>query len=101
MLSVYIDFSSIALFVLHSGVATGTSGIVSYDIDGTNHRLVIMWHVPFDQFIYDLWFNMKVRFPKFTNNLSDSHLSLLSLLFLIQFCYQAELAMYHMFKRLN
>ena len=47
--------------VLVAGAARGTAGVLSYDIAGTNHKLVVMWDVPFDRNLYNVKFNMKVR----------------------------------------
>ena len=42
------------------GTATGSVGVMSYDIEGTNHKAVIFWMVPFDFNIFDVKLNIKV-----------------------------------------
>lgn len=55
--------TSLKLFVKKDWTATGTGGVVTYDIEGTEHKVAIMWMVPFDFNLYDVWFNVKV-YPK-------------------------------------
>ena len=43
-----------------SGTATGTVGVVTYDIDDTDYKVAVMWSTPFDFNIYDVYFNVKV-----------------------------------------
>jgi len=52
--------SALKLFVKKDWQATGTVGIVSYDIKGTDKKVAILWSVPFDWNLYDCWFNMKI-----------------------------------------
>ena len=46
---------------LTSGEAIGTVGVLTYDIAETDYKVAIMWSVPFDFNLYDIWFNIKVR----------------------------------------
>merc|ERR1712227_40864 len=55
--------SGLKLFVKKDWQATGTVGIVTYDIAGTDHKVAILWSVPFDWNLYDCWFNVKI-YPK-------------------------------------
>ena len=41
-------------------VATGTVGVVSYELEGTGFRLAIMYSTPFDYDLYSNWFKMAV-----------------------------------------
>ena len=57
---VYIASHVVFINVFHPGSARGSVGVLSYDIDGTNHKVVISWDVPFDRNLFDVKFNMKV-----------------------------------------
>ena len=46
--------------LLPSGTATGTVGLVTYDINGTDYKVAVMWSTPFDFNLYDVYFNVKV-----------------------------------------
>lgn len=41
-------------------VATGAVGVISYEIEGTPHRLAIMYSVPFDYTWYSNWFKLGI-----------------------------------------
>ena len=45
---------------LPPGEATGSVAVVTYDIDDTDYKLVVMWSVPFDFNLYEVLFNIKV-----------------------------------------
>jgi len=52
--------TSLKLFVKKDWTLTGSVGVVTYDIVGTDHKVAILWSVPFDWNLYDVWFNVKV-----------------------------------------
>ena len=48
------------LRVMISGELRGSVGLLTYDIADTDHKVAVMFSVPFDWNLYDVWFNMKV-----------------------------------------
>lgn len=50
-------------------VARGAVGVVSFDIEGTPHRLAIMYSVPFDYNLYSNWFKLGI----ISKNIETNH----------------------------
>ena len=44
------------------GTATGAAGLISWDIEGTDRKLILMYSVPYDYNLYDNWFGIDVSF---------------------------------------
>jgi len=51
------------LFVKRQAYTFGSTGILSYNIDGTDHKVVVLWQVPWNTVLYEILFNVKV-YPK-------------------------------------
>jgi hypothetical protein len=51
------------LFSKTNDVARGTVGLLSYQVDGEEHKLVVMWSVPYDYNFYENWWNVAM-YPK-------------------------------------
>ena len=60
--SLYIDYVyNVKFLKLYFPVATfGTNGLLSYDIEGTDYKIVMLWEVPWNTVVYDVKFNTKV-----------------------------------------
>lgn len=48
------------LFSKTNDVARGTVGLLSYRFKGSQHKLVVMWSVPYDYNLYENWWNLDV-----------------------------------------
>jgi len=52
--------SGVTLFHKKAVFIWGTTGLLTYDIDGTDYKLAIMWQVPWNIVLYDVEFNTKI-----------------------------------------
>merc|ERR1712193_45214 len=48
------------LFIKREVYIFGTIGIMSYDITGTDYKLVVLWRVPWNTLLYDVLYNVKI-----------------------------------------
>ena len=53
------EFANIAERITFSDLV-GTAGLMSYDIVGTEYKIVVTYYSPFNDAFYDNEFNMKV-----------------------------------------
>jgi len=51
------------LFLKRQVYTFGTAGIMSYEIVGTDYKVVMLWRVPWNTLLYDIVFNVKI-YPK-------------------------------------
>jgi len=66
-----IGYTSLNLFINTFVIGTGSVGVLSYDIEGTDHKVAMLWSMPYNWLLYDAWFNVKV-YPK--SYATDSHM---------------------------
>ncbi|KAK7104339.1 hypothetical protein V1264_019077 [Littorina saxatilis] len=51
-----------------SGTATGTSGTVSWEVEGLDRRVYLMWSAPFNFDFYSNWLGVGVSAPGYTGH---------------------------------
>jgi len=52
--------TGLSLFIKTTVSVFGTSGVLSYDIEGTDYKVALMWQVPWNTLLYDIVFNVKL-----------------------------------------
>ena len=58
--SLKIDMSLRFPFVTLQVYTFGTTGMMTYDIGGTDYKVAILWQVPWNTVVYNVLFNIKV-----------------------------------------
>jgi len=52
--------ASASFWTKKGGAARGSVGVLTYDIEGSNRSIAIMWSVPYSYALYDNWFNVHI-----------------------------------------
>jgi len=58
--SIDVSQSGLALFQKKSYSTFGSTGLLSYDIDDTRYKVVVMWDNPWNSVMYNIEFNVKI-----------------------------------------
>jgi len=61
-------YTGLNLFLKTPWALRGTVGVLTYDIEGTDFKVAVMWEVPYDRNLYDNMFNVKVYPKSFATN---------------------------------